>query len=219
MRFYFGRAIAAGHKDKLLQLRVRKILSPHFFLRSLFQVLSRMVATETDGLLSVPNGNGNDDNNTQRCSNTSSQTTSNWALVAVVSILVITLIVDISLRASASDTTETHASTHTSLHSTTPLRPHSEGRYYATQFISFTINTLGGLAEHGECEGKNVDPRSNSCYLGNTNIEKDVNHRLAIFGDVLHTLRNDVFQEDPEIDRDPRVLKIGKCLALSSRWK
>lgn len=29
--------------------------------------------------------------------------------------------------------------------------------YKATQFISFTINTFGGLAAHGECDGRDVD--------------------------------------------------------------
>ncbi len=42
-----------------------------------------------------------------------------------------------------------------------------KGRYTATQFISFTINTMGGSAEHGECEGLDVDPKSGLCYLGN----------------------------------------------------
>ncbi|KAL7530885.1 hypothetical protein ACHAXR_003730 [Thalassiosira sp. AJA248-18] len=89
-----------------------------------------------------------------------------------------------------------------------PLPSSPPPRYHATQFISFTINTLGGLAEHGECEGRSVDPDSNSCYLGSDDIESDVNHRLAILEEVLGILRNDVFMEEPEIDRDPGVLKI-----------
>ncbi len=83
-------------------------------------------------------------------------------------------------------------------------------KYHATQFISFTINTLGGLDEYGECNKNNrsVDPKSGTCYLGDDDIESDINHRLAILEEVLFVLRNDVFKEEPEIDRDPGVLKI-----------
>uniref|UniRef100_A0A8J9X1F2 Uncharacterized protein n=1 Tax=Phaeodactylum tricornutum TaxID=2850 RepID=A0A8J9X1F2_PHATR len=81
--------------------------------------------------------------------------------------------------------------------------------YTATQFISFTINTLGGLQAHGECEGRHVDPDTNSCYLGNTkNISEDILHRVAIVERVLQRLEQDAFDEDPEIDSSPSVLKI-----------
>ena len=45
-------------------------------------------------------------------------------------------------------------------------------------------------------------------YLGDDDVERDMNHRLAILEEVLYILRNDVFDEKPEIDRDPGVLKI-----------
>ena len=55
--------------------------------------------------------------------------------------------------------------------------------------LPLTLLGVGGLAEYGECEGRSVDPNSNSCYLGNDDIEADVNHRLGILEEVLFTLR------------------------------
>jgi hypothetical protein len=81
-------------------------------------------------------------------------------------------------------------------------------KYIATQFISFTINTLGGLAAHGECEGRNVDPNG-VCYLGDAqNITNDVQHRLQIVEKVLKLIKNDSFKESPDVDHLDNVLKV-----------
>jgi hypothetical protein len=82
-------------------------------------------------------------------------------------------------------------------------------RYVATQFISFTINTLGGLDAHGECAHQSVDPDTGVCYLGNEkNLTADVQHRLKIVEEVLERLKADAYKEDPDIDPSPSVLKI-----------
>lgn len=84
-----------------------------------------------------------------------------------------------------------------------------KSKYKATQFISFTINTLGGSSADGECDGRNVDPKTGLCYLGNTrDLAEDVHHRVRIVEKVLHKLTNDAFTEEPEIDRNSNVLKI-----------
>ena len=84
-----------------------------------------------------------------------------------------------------------------------------KSKYKATQFISFTINTLGGSSADGECDGRKVDPKTGLCYLGNTrDLSEDVHHRARIVEEVLHKLKNDVFTEEPEIDRNANVLKI-----------
>jgi hypothetical protein len=81
--------------------------------------------------------------------------------------------------------------------------------YTATQFISFTINTLGGLDAHGECGHQPVDPNTGVCYLGNQkNLTADVHHRMKIVEDVLQRLKADAYKEDPDIDPSPSVLKI-----------
>ncbi|KAL3805874.1 hypothetical protein HJC23_007835 [Cyclotella cryptica] len=165
-----------------------------------------MAATERDGLLTRPQDTLSSPTPGWNC-----QTISNWALTCVVSLLVLVLIIDPRISpfgSSQPSVDESSASAATTESPHTSFSPHTEGRYYATQFISFTINTSGGSASDGECEGRLVDPKEDACYLGNEDVEKDVNHRLAILADVLRTLHNDVFKEDPEIDRDPRVLKI-----------
>ncbi|KAL9190681.1 hypothetical protein ACHAXT_000387 [Thalassiosira profunda] len=165
---------------------------------------------ETDGLLTVPGGaasggggsrgGGSDGGNNGGCSR--------WALVAAVCLAALAADVAVRIGGASNGAVDTSsASVAASVADTVPAASR-KGRYHATQFISFTINTLGGLAEFGECEGRSVDPASGSCYLGDDDIESDVNHRLAIFEEVLYILRNDVFQEEPEIDRDPGVLKI-----------
>lgn len=81
--------------------------------------------------------------------------------------------------------------------------------YTATQFISFTISTMGGSPQHGECVDRAVDPEQNTCYLGDKlNITADAYHRLIILERVLHRLRNDTHSEIPKINTDPHVLKI-----------
>jgi len=87
--------------------------------------------------------------------------------------------------------------------------PRRDSKYKATQFISFTINTLGGSAEDGECKGRDVDPQNDMCYLGNTkDLAEDIHHRARIFEQVLDKLKNDAFTETPEISRSSNVLKI-----------
>lgn len=85
---------------------------------------------------------------------------------------------------------------------------HDSTRYTATQFISFTINTMGGSAVHGECDGRSVDPETNTCYLGDYDVEQDALHRLDILAGVLDRLKNDTFQENPRINPHSDVLKI-----------
>ena len=161
---------------------------------------------ESDGLIqrSSPPSNGD---RKQRSHNK----LSNWVLVVAVSLLAGALIVDIRLRlgvsrsnndddddVSAKSTTtggviiakEVVTDDTTSAKAVSSPPPRRRRRYHATQFVSFTINTLGGLAKHGECEGRSIDPDSNSCYLGNSDdIESDVNHRLSILEEVLSILR------------------------------
>ena len=81
-------------------------------------------------------------------------------------------------------------------------------RYVATQFISFTINTIGGIADKGECEGVPVDPSNGFCYLGNANITEDLYHRLSIVEEVLNRIKHDAYSEYPDIDHADDVLKI-----------
>ena len=131
---------------------------------------------------------------------------STWFLICVMIFLSAVIIVDIRLRITTppvyakDDVDDDYEKQNKAKKRDSP--------YHATQFISFNVNTLGGLAEHGECEERKVDPASNSCYLGDDDIETDVTHRLAILEEILYILRNDVFEEEPEIDRDPGVLKI-----------
>jgi hypothetical protein len=83
-------------------------------------------------------------------------------------------------------------------------------KYVGTQFISFTINTIGGIDDKGECEGQPIDPNNGFCYLGNSeNITKDVYHCLGIVEQTLHhRLRQDAFRESPDIDHANNILKI-----------
>lgn len=84
--------------------------------------------------------------------------------------------------------------------------------YTSTQFISFTINTLGGLAAEGECQGRAVDNDYDGkriCYLGDrANLTQDLFHRFAIVKEVIDVIRRDMESDDPEIDHSPHVLKI-----------
>lgn len=89
--------------------------------------------------------------------------------------------------------------------------------YRATQFISYTINTMGGSGKDGECEGRGVDPETGYCYLGNvTDLTADAWHRLEILEQVLQQLRDDDGDHGDDqnnettirINPDPSVLKI-----------
>jgi len=90
---------------------------------------------------------------------------------------------------------------------TQDLPPAATQPYIATQFISFTINTLGGLESHGECEGADVDDNG-VCYLGNRNSTEDVLHRLELVKKVLYRIKEDAFAEYPDIEHADNVLKI-----------
>lgn len=79
-------------------------------------------------------------------------------------------------------------------------------KYKATQFVSFTINTMGGREEYGECKHRHVDPELGTCYLGDYNITHDVHQRVAILEHVLGKLKQD--NNGTRIDDDPRTLKI-----------
>ena len=79
--------------------------------------------------------------------------------------------------------------------------------YKATQFISFTINTFGGLAAHGECDGRDVD-EDGMCYIGNDDIKEDVYHRAMLVLEVLEAIKADINASDPEIEHSADVLKI-----------
>jgi hypothetical protein len=105
---------------------------------------------------------------------------------------------------------EESASTYTRSDTNTVLPSEDNSRRYtATQFISFTINTLGGLDSHGECAHQPVDPDTGVCYLGNKkNLTADVHHRMQIVEEVLERLKVDAYKEDPDIDPSPSVLKI-----------
>jgi hypothetical protein len=105
---------------------------------------------------------------------------------------------------------EESASTYTRSDTNTVLPSEDNSRRYtATQFISFTINTLGGLDSHGECAHQPVDPDTGVCYLGNKkNLTADVHHRMQIVEEILERLKVDAYKEDPDIDPSPSVLKI-----------
>ncbi len=167
---------------------------------------------ETDALLGAE---GSAPSSSSTTTDPNNQQSSSWwrtplliiilacGLVVVVTILT-TLVMDrfrtsMAVSSSPDTTTATEGSS----------SPSRDRKYKATQFISFTINTLGGSADDGECEGRTVDPTTDLCYLGNPhNLSQDVHHRAGIVQEVLHKLKNDVFTENPEIDRQSTVLKI-----------
>lgn len=97
------------------------------------------------------------------------------------------------------------------LSDTSDFMLHLEGKksaspYKATQFISFTINTMGGIAKHDECIGRDV-AADGTCYLGSFDIEDDVVHRALIVKGVLDVLKDDINKKHPDINhRDD-----GKC--------
>lgn len=83
-----------------------------------------------------------------------------------------------------------------------------QSKYIGTQFVSFTINTFGGLADKGECEGRQVDT-AGMCYLGNkANLTEDVAHRLSIVMEVLDRIQEDMNATKPVMDHRDDVLKI-----------
>jgi len=87
----------------------------------------------------------------------------------------------------------------------------SSRKYRATQFISFSINTMGGVAEYGECNDPTlVDPDDGLCYLGNSqNLTEDVKHRYMILQSVFETMKQDALSSEvSKIDHSSDVLKI-----------
>ena len=106
-------------------------------------------------------------------------------------------------------TTKGWDDTTTSTASKAAATTESPFQYVGTQFISFTINTMGGLQEHGECSHRTVDPKSGACYLGDRhNTTHDIEHRLEIVKTILKRIKLDSFQESPDIDHVDNVLKI-----------
>jgi hypothetical protein len=101
---------------------------------------------------------------------------------------------------------------HTSTPALRPLPNHpaaEKPKYTATQFISFTISTFGGFQNYGECEGKDVEEETGTCYLGNKqNLTEDVEHRLKLLYEVLDGIKADKKAEEPKIDHRTDVLKI-----------
>jgi hypothetical protein len=98
------------------------------------------------------------------------------------------------------------------LSDTSDFMLHLEGKksaspYKATQFISFTINTMGGIAKHDECIGRDV-AADGTCYLGSFDIEDDVVHRALIVKGVLDVLKDDINKKHPDINHRDDVLKI-----------
>jgi hypothetical protein len=82
-------------------------------------------------------------------------------------------------------------------------------RYTATQFINFNINTSGGLAAKGECEGLLVDGKTGLCYIGNQeSVEEDLARRLRIIKIVLDRIAADVLSDHKFVDSRDDVLKI-----------
>jgi hypothetical protein len=85
-------------------------------------------------------------------------------------------------------------------------------KYTGTQFISFTINTFGGFANKGECEGREVDAFTGTCYLGNDqSLTEDVEHRLNLLFEVLDNIKadgSDAKAEESKIDHRSDILKI-----------
>jgi hypothetical protein len=84
--------------------------------------------------------------------------------------------------------------------SSTEASAKRDSKYTATQFVSFSINTLGGLEEYGECDGRFVDERSGMCYLGNKyDLAEDLDHRFKIVGAILEGLANHVSNDTQKI--------------------
>ena len=131
------------------------------------------MATERDSLIGRP------ERSPQPSPHSNCQVVSNWVLTFAVSLLAITLFIHGSSPfANLAQPAESSPAA-ADKSPTKVFSPHTKGRYYATQFISFTINTLGGSASDGECEGRPVDPKVDGCYLGDDDLETDINHRLA----------------------------------------
>ena len=95
-----------------------------------------------------------------------------------------------------------------------PEQQDTARKYRATQFVSFTINTMGGAAEFGECKHRHVDPELGTCYLGDYNITNDVHQRVAVLERVLKRLKKDT--NGTRIDNDPSTLKIMMVPEVSS---
>ena len=103
---------------------------------------------------------------------------------------------DYTMKVTTTDTTDT------------TIASSSSFEYVATQFISFTINTMGGLQEHGECDedSTTIDPITGVCYLGDAhNITHDIEHRLEIVKTIVKRIKLDSFQESPDIDHIDNV--------------
>jgi len=167
-------------------------------------------SNETDALLGAQNPDGGNGSK-QVAPNRSGGPT--WLQAFITLLLACVLIVAVTIsttlvidrhRSSTAESSSDAPADHGA-----PKESSRKSKYKATQFISFTINTLGGSSADGECDGRSVDPKTGLCYLGNTrDLSEDVHHRARIVEEVLHKLKNDAFTEEPEIDRNSNVLKI-----------
>ncbi|KAA8494656.1 hypothetical protein FVE85_2897 [Porphyridium purpureum] len=83
------------------------------------------------------------------------------------------------------------------------------GRYNATQFIAFTLNTFGGVASEGECSSQSVVSDIGTCYLGAKNHTEDVLARYQILEKALGSIKRHMEEDSHDvIDPSPRTLKI-----------
>jgi hypothetical protein len=149
------------------------------------------IPTESDTLLPSPTNGGG------------SRRPLTWTLWSLLMVVIAAVAVGILVEMPGGDN-ESESSTRTEA-TDAKTKGH---RYTATQFISFTINTLGGLDAYGECDDRLVDPDTGVCYLGQKNLTADVRHRMKIVEQVLERLKADAYKEDPDIDSSPNVLKI-----------
>jgi hypothetical protein len=146
------------------------------------------MATESDSLLG---SNGSKD-----------KAGSNTAGIRLVFAILLSLLIGIGVGVIGTLKTESYTTSD-------DIKIQRDSPYSATQFISFSINTLGGMDKYGECEGRSVDPADGLCYLGNADdLVEDLDHRFRIVFEVLQALKEDKLNEYPEVDHSPNVLKI-----------
>lgn len=178
------------------------------------------MASESTPLVRLAAADPNDDASSRVMSTTTSSLSKKlwWGVVVV---LLVGLAFFAGTRVPSTDNNDSsvrakqineYADNHDSLLDAAALSNDDEDdapRYVATQFISFTINTIGGIADKDECEGRPVDPNNGFCYLGNSNnITEDTYHRMAIVEAVLARIQRDASVDRPDIDHDDNILKI-----------
>lgn len=133
---------------------------------------------------------------------------SRWGVASLLLISAIMLIAGGNRFSPSSQATDSLVQSHIGRKRSSP--------YTATQFISFTINTMGGIAKHGECTGRDV-AADGTCYLGSFDMAEDVERRALIVGGILEALKNDIDKKHPDIDhRDDGkyLVYLMFCLAV-----